>query len=168
MMNEKGHTVFRYFLHACWVSEFTSLPELNANANAVAIESMKIELKVGNEILDTKEPNEKLMRYRPPAIRRGVTLEESRHSNRSFDPVRTVQLPKALQAAYAIDGLTFRPFGIAENDLEVDFSQPSLPALVTDILECCATAGNGKCLDSNLLGSCRRAHASSGFCGSSI
>ena len=27
MMNEKGHTVFRYFLHACWVSESTSLPE---------------------------------------------------------------------------------------------------------------------------------------------
>src|SRR5215813_13746171 len=34
MMNEKGHTAFRYFLHACWVSEFTALPELNANANA--------------------------------------------------------------------------------------------------------------------------------------
>jgi hypothetical protein len=78
-------------------------------------------------------------------------LEESRHSNRSFDTIRTVQLPKALQAAYAIDGLTFRPFGIAENDLDVDFSQPSLPALVTDILECCATAGDGKCPERNLL-----------------
>jgi hypothetical protein len=78
-------------------------------------------------------------------------LEESRHSNRSFDTIRAVQLPKALQAANAIDGLTFRPFGIAENDLDVDFSQPSLPALVTDILECCATAGNGKCPERNLL-----------------
>ena len=29
MMNEKGHVVFR-FLHDCWVSEFTSLPELNS------------------------------------------------------------------------------------------------------------------------------------------
>ena len=58
MMNEKGHTVFRYFLHACWVSEFTSLPELNANANAVAIESMKIELEGWERDPDTKEPNE--------------------------------------------------------------------------------------------------------------
>ena len=78
-------------------------------------------------------------------------MEESRHGNRSFDPVRAVQLPKALQTAYAIEGLTFRPFGIAENDLEVDFGQPSLPALVTDILECCATAGGGKAPERNLL-----------------
>ena len=78
-------------------------------------------------------------------------MEESRHSNRSLDSVRTVELPKALQAAYAIDGLTFRPFGIAENDLDVDFRQPSLPALVTDIVECCATAGDGKCPERNLL-----------------
>jgi hypothetical protein len=72
-------------------------------------------------------------------------------NNRSFDPVRTVQLPQVLRAAFAIDSLTFRPFGIAENDLNVDFSQPSLPALVTDILECCTTAGNGKSTERNLL-----------------
>ncbi|HWP52951.1 MAG TPA: hypothetical protein VN476_02400 [Pyrinomonadaceae bacterium] len=78
-------------------------------------------------------------------------MEESRLSNRSCDTIQTVQLPKALQAAYAIDGLTFRPFGIAENDLDVDFSQPSLPALVTDVLECCGTAGDGKCPERNLL-----------------
>ena len=78
-------------------------------------------------------------------------MEESRHGNRSFDPVRAVQLPKALQTAYAIEGLTFRPFGIAENDLEVDFGQPSLPALVTDIIECCAIAGAGKAPERNLL-----------------
>jgi phage tail-like protein len=45
VMDEKGHIVYRYFLHHCWVSEFTALPELNANANAVAIESIKIELE---------------------------------------------------------------------------------------------------------------------------
>ena len=45
VMNEKGQPVKRYFLHACWVSEFTSMPDLDANANAVAIESMKIELE---------------------------------------------------------------------------------------------------------------------------
>lgn len=58
MMNEKGHVVLRYFLHDCWVSEFTSLPELNANANAVAIEMIKIELNGWERDQDTKEPNE--------------------------------------------------------------------------------------------------------------
>lgn len=45
VMNEKGQPVKRYFLHACWVSEFTAMPDLDANANAVAIENMKIELE---------------------------------------------------------------------------------------------------------------------------
>jgi phage tail-like protein len=58
MMNEKGHVVFRYFLHDCWVSEFTALPELNANANALAIESLKIELEGWHRDPDTKEPDE--------------------------------------------------------------------------------------------------------------
>src|SRR5262245_31703658 len=62
-----------------------------------------------------------------------------------------VRLPKAIQAAYAIERIGFRPFGIAESDLDVDFRQPSVPALVTDILECCATSGNGKSPERNLL-----------------
>lgn len=58
MMNEKGHVVYRYFLYNCWVSEYTAIPELNANANAVAIESLKIELEGWDRDLDTKEPKE--------------------------------------------------------------------------------------------------------------
>ena len=58
MMNEKGHVVYRYFLYDCWVSDYTAIPELNANANAVAIESMKIELEGWDRDKDTKEPNE--------------------------------------------------------------------------------------------------------------
>ena len=58
MMNEKGHVVYRYFLYDCWVSEYTAMPELNANANAVAIESLKIELEGWDRDKDTKEPNE--------------------------------------------------------------------------------------------------------------
>ncbi len=58
VMNEKGHVVFRYFLFRCWVSEFTAMPELDANANAVAIESIKIELEGWDRDTDTKEPNE--------------------------------------------------------------------------------------------------------------
>jgi phage tail-like protein len=58
MMNEKGHVVYRYFLYDCWVSEYNAIPELNANANAVAIESLKIELEGWDRDKDTKEPNE--------------------------------------------------------------------------------------------------------------
>lgn len=64
MLDEKGHIVFRYFLHACWVSEFTALPELNANANAVAIESMKIELEGWER--DVSQPEPKLEDPPPP------------------------------------------------------------------------------------------------------
>ncbi len=58
MMNEKGHVVYRYFLYDCWVSEYTAMPELNSNANAVAIEAMKVELEGWDRDKDTKEPNE--------------------------------------------------------------------------------------------------------------
>ena len=58
MMNEKGHVVYRYFLYNCWISEYTAIPELNANANAVAIESLKIELEGWDRDKDQKEPKE--------------------------------------------------------------------------------------------------------------
>ena len=58
VMNEKGHVAFRYFLFDCWISEFTSMPDLDANANAVAIENIKIELEGWNRDTDTKEPDE--------------------------------------------------------------------------------------------------------------
>ena len=58
VMNEKGQVAMRYFLHACWVSEFTAMPDLDANANAVAIENMKIELEGWERDLDTTEPDE--------------------------------------------------------------------------------------------------------------
>ncbi len=44
-LDEMGHVAKRYFLYRTWVSEFTALPDLDANANAVAIESMKLELE---------------------------------------------------------------------------------------------------------------------------
>jgi len=58
VMNEKGHVALRYFLHKCWVSEFTAVPDLDANANAVAIEHLKIELEGWERDVDTKEPDE--------------------------------------------------------------------------------------------------------------
>jgi phage tail-like protein len=41
--NEAGEVAMGYRVFRCWVSEYQALPELDANANAVAIEHMKIE-----------------------------------------------------------------------------------------------------------------------------
>lgn len=59
VLNERGHVAKRYFLHGCWVSEFTAMPDLDANANAIAIENMKIELEGWERDVETKEPDEK-------------------------------------------------------------------------------------------------------------
>ncbi len=56
--NEKDQVALRYFLHNCWVSDYTAVPDLDANANAVAIESMKIEIEGFERDLDTPEPDE--------------------------------------------------------------------------------------------------------------
>lgn len=56
--NEKGQVAKRYILHNCWVSEYTAVPDLDANANAVAIESLKIELEGWERDVSTPEPDE--------------------------------------------------------------------------------------------------------------
>jgi phage tail-like protein len=43
LLNEEGQPVHRYIVHRCWVSEFQALPDLDAGANAVAIEHIKLE-----------------------------------------------------------------------------------------------------------------------------
>lgn len=58
VMNERGQVALRYFLFGCWVSEFTAVPDLDANANAIAIESLKIEMEGWNRDVDTAEPSE--------------------------------------------------------------------------------------------------------------
>ena len=45
VLNVKGAVEIRYFLHGCWVSDYTTLPELDAPANAVAIQFIKLEMK---------------------------------------------------------------------------------------------------------------------------
>jgi phage tail-like protein len=58
VMNEKGQVALRYFIHGAWVSEFTAIPQLDANANSVAIETIKIEMDGWERDKDTQEPNE--------------------------------------------------------------------------------------------------------------
>jgi phage tail-like protein len=43
VFNESGQKVLSYQVFRCWVSEFQALPELDANANAVAIQTLKLE-----------------------------------------------------------------------------------------------------------------------------
>jgi len=41
--NEAGQLAIAYHIFRCWVSEFQALPDLDANANAVAIQHIKLE-----------------------------------------------------------------------------------------------------------------------------
>ena len=56
IMNEKGHVAKRYFLHNCWVSEFTAVADLDANANAVAIENSRSSWKGGSATYRPRSP----------------------------------------------------------------------------------------------------------------
>jgi phage tail-like protein len=58
MLNEKHQVAHRLFLYNAWVSEFTAMPDLDANANTVAIESIKIEIEGFEEDPNTVEPDE--------------------------------------------------------------------------------------------------------------
>jgi phage tail-like protein len=41
--NEAGQLAIAYKIFRCWVSEFQALPDLDANANAIAIQHLKLE-----------------------------------------------------------------------------------------------------------------------------
>ena len=58
VMNERGQVALRYFMFRCWVSEFTAVPDLDGNANATAIENIKIEIEGFLRDVDTAEPAE--------------------------------------------------------------------------------------------------------------
>ena len=58
LYNESGQLVMAYRLLRCWVSEFQALPELDANANAVAIQTLKLENEGGERDETVAEPAE--------------------------------------------------------------------------------------------------------------
>ncbi|MET0398489.1 MAG: phage tail protein [Longimicrobiaceae bacterium] len=53
--NEAGQLALSYNLFRCWVSEYQALPELDANANAVAIQTLKLECEGWERDYDVKE-----------------------------------------------------------------------------------------------------------------
>jgi phage tail-like protein len=58
LYNEAGQLVIAYKVYRCWVSEFQALPELDANANAVAIQYIRLENEGWERDYDTTEPTE--------------------------------------------------------------------------------------------------------------
>ena len=58
MYNEAGQVAMTYRIFRCWVSEFQALPDLDANANAVAIARLKLENEGWERDYDVPEPTE--------------------------------------------------------------------------------------------------------------
>jgi phage tail-like protein len=56
--NEAGQLALTYKVFRCWVSEYQSLPELDANANAVAIQHIKLENEGIERDYEVAEPSE--------------------------------------------------------------------------------------------------------------
>jgi len=56
--NEAGQKALAYYIYRCWVSEYQSLPELDANANAIAIQSIKLETEGWERDYEATEPTE--------------------------------------------------------------------------------------------------------------
>ncbi len=56
--NEAGQVVIAYKIFRCWVSEFQAMPDLDANANAVAIQHIKLENEGWEWDQAVKEPTE--------------------------------------------------------------------------------------------------------------
>jgi phage tail-like protein len=56
--NEAGQLALAYRIFRCWVSEFQALPDLDANANAVAIQTLKLENEGWERDTAVVEPTE--------------------------------------------------------------------------------------------------------------
>jgi phage tail-like protein len=56
--NEAGQLALAYKVYRCWVSEYQALPDLDANANAVALQHIKLENEGWERDTATTEPTE--------------------------------------------------------------------------------------------------------------
>lgn len=56
--NEAGQVALSYKIYRCWVSEFQALPDLDANANAIAIQHLKLENEGWERDIEVPEPQE--------------------------------------------------------------------------------------------------------------
>ncbi len=58
LYNEAGQPAIRYKVYRAWVSEYQALPDLDANANAVAIQHIKLENEGWERDYELQEPSE--------------------------------------------------------------------------------------------------------------
>ena len=58
MYNEAGQLAIAYRVFRCWVSEFQAMADLDANANAVLIQTIKLENEGWERDTDVTEPSE--------------------------------------------------------------------------------------------------------------
>jgi len=58
VMNEAGQVAIAYKVFRCWVSEFTAFPEMDASANAIAIQSIQLQNEGWERDYDVVEPSE--------------------------------------------------------------------------------------------------------------
>ena len=58
MYNEAGQLAISYKVYRCWVSEYQAMPDLDANANAVAIQHLKLENEGWERDQSVPEPSE--------------------------------------------------------------------------------------------------------------
>ncbi len=56
--NEAGQLALSYKIFRAWVSEYQALPDLDANANAIAIQMLKLDHEGWERDYDVKEPQE--------------------------------------------------------------------------------------------------------------
>jgi phage tail-like protein len=58
LYNESGQLAISYKVYRCWVSEYQSLSDLDANANAVLIQHLKLENEGWERDIEVPEPAE--------------------------------------------------------------------------------------------------------------
>jgi phage tail-like protein len=58
MYNEAGQLAISYNIYRCWVSEYQAMPDFDANANAVAIQHIKLENEGWERDVSVTEPTE--------------------------------------------------------------------------------------------------------------
>jgi phage tail-like protein len=58
MYNEAGQLAIAYKVYRCWVSDFQALPDLDASANAIAIENITIQNEGWERDFEVTEPTE--------------------------------------------------------------------------------------------------------------
>ena len=72
VFNEAGQRVLSYFVYRCWVSEYVALPDLDADGNAFAFQSIRLENEGWTRDYAVTEPveptfEEEVVEEQPPA-----------------------------------------------------------------------------------------------------